>query len=172
MFSKYFKIVCQLCICFVFINNISCAKKEDESSSSTDGESGGTTLFTRTDLVKSWTSACISTETDAITGGDHSQYILDIAADGTYSYQNIWYSGTCSPINYLIQYSTAGIITVGDLVSGSTVTQNISFVALTSDMMAFTTAAQDSVNTACGGTSPFIAASNNSFNGTHIIQRI
>lgn len=175
MISKYLNYVCQLCICFVIIINFSCAKKEDEVASSTDpaagggggGGSGGSTLFTRADLVKTWTSACISTDTDTITSGNHSQYVLDIAADGSYSYQVIWYSGTCSPVNYLIQYSTAGVLTVGDVVSGSSVTQNLTFTALASDMMAFTTVDQDSVNTACGGTSPFTAGSNNSFNGTH-----
>lgn len=144
---------------FLAISFVGCAavKKAIEDSSGP---------LTADSLAKSWTGSCTA-GSDPITSADHYNNTLTLNADGTFSSMNYWYTGTCAGANYTIAYGTTGTFTVGGYVNGSSTIQSLNFDVTTSDLMAFTTAAQTSVNTACGGTSPFIGGVNATYNGTH-----
>ena len=122
--------------------------------------------MTSSDVAKTWTSACTSA-TEVITGASNYQMNLTLNANNTFSYSEIWYTGTCSPANYAIIYNNAGTFAIVGFVSGSTVLQSLSFTLSSSDMMAFTTTVQTAVNNDCGGTSPYHSGASSLNNGVH-----
>lgn len=102
-----------------------------------------------------------------MTLASHYQITLALDGSGNFTYGQMWYTGTCSPANYGIYLESFGTYIVGGLVSGSTTLQSLTFTATSSDMMAFTTSIQTSVNNDCGGTSPYHAGVNSGNNGVH-----
>jgi hypothetical protein len=142
-----------------------CGKKStDTPASSTGSGTGAGGTFTAADIAKTWTGACTAQAEAMSSGADHYQDALTLSGGG-FSMQEIWYTGTCSPGNYAVVFSTTGTFAVGAVTSGTT--QSIVFTATASDMMAMTTTFQTAVNSDCGGTSPYIGGASVGNNGAH-----
>lgn len=124
-----------------------------EAKKALDAASGG---LTAADVAKAWVSTC-NAGSDPLSGGDHWKDYLTLNADGSYSDDIFWYTGTCLGANYLINYANNGAFAI----SGSTIVFDIA----ASSIMSFTTAAQTGVNNGCGGTSPYASGVNVSYNG-------
>ncbi|MBC7465233.1 MAG: hypothetical protein H7256_04520 [Bdellovibrio sp.] len=137
----------------LLILGLSCSKKAEEVGTTTDTGGGtGAVLFTATDIIKSWTSGCL-TGTDPITGGN--RYTVSILFFGSNSYNASvqWYTGSCTGGTAKILYGSTGTFTVGAAITGG---QSLVFNATASSLMTLnSTTNQTAVNTACGGTSPW-----------------
>ncbi|WP_413291904.1 hypothetical protein ACLSU7_10795 [Bdellovibrio sp. HCB185ZH] len=131
-----------------------CETPSEESSPSTG--SG----FTSAALAKEWESGCI-VATDPITGNTRTKIYMEFYANGAFSYNQMWFSGS-SCVTPDIAYMSTGTYTIGS-VSGELYPLN--FTVAGSTMMTWTNTAQTSVNTACGGTSPYAGNVANANNG-------
>ena len=155
----------------LLILGLGCSKKTEETGTTTDGGGTGTTLFTATDIAKTWTSGCL-TGSDPITGGNRYKITLDLNGNA-FSYAVAYYdSGDCFQGYALAKYYTSGTFSVGAATTGG---QTISFVATASDVMPFNTnAPQAALYAACTNTltdmaSPYstLQTPGAGFNGHH-----
>lgn len=131
------------------------------------GGNGAGGTFSASDLVKTWTLSSCTPGTEPITGSTNYSMTLNLFAGGAFSFIQLWYAGTCSPVNYSVIYSVQGSYTVGGLISGSSSLQSIQFTSSASDIMAMTTGVQGQFNADCGGTSPYSGGTSSANNGVH-----
>lgn len=112
-------------------------------------------------LYNTVSSGCV-TATDPLTSADHHNLHLTLNADGTYSTTDYWYTGTCSNSNTSIVYFQSGSFAVGGAITGGTA---MTFTVTSARLMPYNTTVQASINTGCGGTSPYAGGTNTSYNG-------
>lgn len=132
-----------------FVLGLGCAKKAEEDS----GEDSSTSS-----LAKTWNSGCYA-KTSPLSLGDHVSQRLDLT-DSTFTYQEIWYNGTCTGANYRIAFYSGGTYTT----SGSTLSFNVTS-SLLQPLMSSVFSDQSAINSSCGGTSPFGGGTNVSYAG-------
>ena len=139
-----------------------CAKKSSTSGASAGGGTGGSNLFTASQIQNTWTSACIA-GSDPMSGADH--YSISLALSGSsFNWSQAWYTGNCVGANYTLIYFVDGTFAVGGALGAG---QSLTFTAASSSIMAMTTSAQTAVNADCGGTSPYASGVSAGSNGAH-----
>ena len=142
-----------------------CKQNSTAASTPSVGGSGGT--FTASDLVKSWSNlSCNVGAAEPLTGATRFIQYVTFGSGGTFNAQSVYYSTPgCTGGTFVIGYTSIGTYTVGGLIPGSSSLQSIQFTVTSSQITAYTTAAQTAVNNDCGGTSPYAGGVNSGANG-------